>query len=69
MANIGEKFNIGKICPESGMYKLIEHGCGSGNAQRSENQKAIPLTKGEKFPPCKNCKGEISWELIEKAQR
>lgn len=64
MTNIGDTFKIGEICPESGIYKLREHGVGSGNAQRSEDQKEIPLAKGEKFPPCKDCKEEVVWELI-----
>ena len=64
MANIGDKFRIGEICPESGIYKLEEHGVGSGNAQIPENQKEIPLSKGEKFPPCRDCKEEVFWILI-----
>ena len=67
MAEIGDSFNIGEVCPESGLYHLKEHACGQGNAQRSGDQKKIPLTKGEKFPPCRNCEGEIRWELIRKA--
>ncbi len=64
MANIGDKFKIGEICTESGIYKLEEHSVGSGNAQRSEAQKEIPLSKGEKFPPCRDCKEEVLWVLI-----
>ncbi|MBD3273044.1 YjzC family protein [Candidatus Dependentiae bacterium] len=67
MANIGDKFNIGEICPESGVYKLREHDCGKGHAQRSEEQREIPLTKGEKFPPCKNCQAGVTWVLVKKA--
>jgi hypothetical protein len=69
MANIKNKFKIGEICPESGLYKLEEHGCGSGNAQKSKDQKIIPLTKGEKFPPCKNCSDQIRWILFEVAKK
>lgn len=55
------EFKIGEVCPESGIYRLKNY------QDVSEEQAEIPLTKGEKFPPCKNCKDEVIWVLVRKA--
>jgi hypothetical protein len=56
----GDTFEIGEICPESGVYRIKNHDC-------SEEQREIPLVKGKKFPPCKNCKGHVVWEFVRHA--
>jgi len=61
MTKVGDVFKIGQICPISGIYRL--QNC----ALASKKQHKIPLTKGEKFPPCRNCKEEISWEFVRSA--
>jgi len=66
MVKIGDTFRIGQVCQESGVYRLKNCMC-ADCACRSEEQRTIPLSKGEKFPPCKNCKADVVWELIQKA--
>ena len=61
MVKKGDRFNIEQVCPESGVYRLVQ------DEGRSEDQKEIPLTKGEKFPPCRNCTGKVTWEFVRKA--
>lgn len=51
-------FSPGEICPESGIYRLVH------NINVSHEQSEIPLTKGERFPPCRNCSEPVSWELV-----
>ena len=64
----GDKFKIGQICPESGIYKLKNCTCLTGDCDISEKQYTIPLVKGKTFPPCRNChSGAIEWEFVEKA--
>jgi len=67
MVKKGDTFNIGEVCPESGVYRLKN--CEKGTCfSRSEEQTTIPLSKGEKFPPCRNCKGTaVKWEFVQKA--
>lgn len=60
MAKVGDYFKIGEICPISGVYRLRNCEC-----DVSRQQEEIPLTKGKRFPPCKNCTKKVLWELIE----
>lgn len=57
-----KKHHIGEICPESGIYRLTNHD------DVSDQQAEIPLAKGNKFPPCRNCKSEVEWVLVRKAE-
>jgi len=66
MLERGDTFNIGEVCPESGVYRLKDT-CKQDPETKSEEQREIPLTKGEKFPPCKNCKGKVVWEFVRRA--
>ncbi len=66
MVKIGDTFRIGEICQESGIYRLKNCAC-KDCACRSEEQLTIPLAKNEKFPPCRNCTGDVVWEFIQKA--
>lgn len=47
-------YRTGQIWPESGVYRLTGHECAS-RAQRE-----IPLSKRERFPPCRGCDGAAS---------
>lgn len=67
MLKRGDIFQVGQICPESGVYRLKEKKCKRGCTLKSEDQREIPLTKGEKFPPCRNCSGVVEWEFVRKA--
>lgn len=46
-----DKFNTGQKNPESGLYYCT--GCGE----------IIPLSKGERFPPCTDC-GSATWMMV-----
>lgn len=61
----GDTFRIGQICPESGVYRIKgEEDCKCV----SEEQREIPLVKGKRFPPCKNCtRDTIVWEYVRRA--
>ena len=61
MLKRGDTFNIGEVCPESGVYRLKNDNC------KTEQQREIPLVKGKTFPPCKSCKGKIAWEFVRQA--
>jgi hypothetical protein len=57
-----KKHHIGEICPESGIYRLTHFEC------VSKKQAEIPMTKGHRFPPCRNCPVEVEWVLVRKAE-
>jgi hypothetical protein len=67
MINRGDTFHVGEVCPESGVYRLKKGTCKQDCKSASEEQREIPLTKGEKFPPCKNCIGTVLWEFVRHA--
>ncbi len=69
MDNKKNTFNIGEICPESGVYKIVNCECLiNGGCDISVEQYTIPLAKGNKFPPCRSCAGKsLKWELVQKA--
>ena len=48
-------YSTGEKCPASGLY---EHFC----KDKGENSR-IPLSKTEKFPPCRTC-GSVKWVLV-----
>lgn len=68
MIKAGDTFNIGEICPESGVYKIKSSSC-KPNTECciSKEQLTIPLVKGKRFPPCKGCHGTVVWEFVKKA--
>lgn len=59
-----KNYRPGEICPTSGLYRLVHH----HEQHVSDEQSLIPLTKGEKFPPCRNCTESIEWELVSEAK-
>ena len=68
MVKKGDTFKIGEVCQESGIYRLVSVCDISGKCEISDEQKTIPLAKGEKFPPCKSCSsGNVKWEFVKKA--
>jgi hypothetical protein len=69
MVKKGDTFKIGEICQESGVYRLKDCSCMiRGKCDISKEQYTIPLVKGKKFPPCRNCSGSsIKWEFVKKA--
>ncbi len=67
MLKRGDTFEIGEICPESGVYRLKGKSVEKDDGCDTEEQREIPLTKGERFPPCKNCKGKVQWEYVRRA--
>ena len=61
MLKRGDTFHIGQVCMESGVYRVKGCKC------VAESQREIPLVKEKTFPPCKGCKGTITWEFVRKA--
>jgi hypothetical protein len=61
MLKRGDTFNIGELCPESGIFRLKNDPC------VSEEQREIPLSKGHTFPPCRSCKNKVTWEFMRHA--
>jgi hypothetical protein len=46
----------GETCQESGVYRCSRH-----------HTQTIPLSKGERFPPCSDGRHGATWELVRRA--
>lgn len=47
----------GQVCQQSGVYKCTTH-----------TSNTIPLSQGERFPPCSHGNGHgATWQLVRKA--
>jgi hypothetical protein len=51
------RFRTGERAPMSGVYRLIGH----DEVERGE--RLIPLSKGDRFPPCRGCHEKAEWKL------
>lgn len=49
--------STGQTCEQSGLYR-------SDCKDRTE----IALSKGERFPPCSQCKRAVNWSLVRATQ-
>jgi hypothetical protein len=59
---LGTRFHTGQINPQSGVYRWDGNVNGSSFPQPGSNQREIPLSRGEKFPPCNSV--ACYWKLI-----
>ena len=50
----GDIYHTGATCPESAKYQYQT--CGT---------QKIPLSNGERFPPCGTCKTGVDWKNVE----
>jgi len=62
MANIGDRFKTCQEAPESGVYRWVR--CDTPGCSPTEEEREIPLSEGEHFPPCRSCGSAAVWELI-----
>ncbi len=54
------EFNTGEKAPSSGTYKFVRH-MENTSCQPTDDEKSIPLSSGETFPPCRHCKSGAVW--------
>lgn len=61
---IGETFHTGQKAPVSGVYAFVKHLDGSACLAVSHEERFIPLSKDETFPPHRKCGGKaVVWKL------
>lgn len=58
----GTTYKTGEKAPVTGSYRFVRH-TDSTTCSPTENERHIPLSKGETFPPCKSCKTGAYWTL------
>jgi hypothetical protein len=64
MVSIGERFQTGLFCKESGVYRFDGYFDGSANPSPTSEERVIPLAYAEKFPPIRSANKACWWKLI-----
>lgn len=54
------EFHTGEKTPSTGTYKFVKH-MENTACQPTKDERNIPLSAGETFPPCKHCKSAAVW--------
>lgn len=67
MASIGDTFRTCNEAPESGVYEFVRHVDPSVTCTPTAEEREIPLSSGEHFPPCRSCESAAIWRLKRKA--
>jgi hypothetical protein len=63
MTQIGETFTTGQTAPVSGTYEFVRH-IGPTSCTPTAEERQIPLSRGETFPPHRSCNKGVVWQLI-----
>ena len=63
MASIGDESHTGQTCQTSGVYRFVRH-MSSCRCTPTAEEREIPLSRGETFPPCRSTSTGVVWKLI-----
>ena len=64
---IGSRHRTGETCPVSGVYRFDGYLDGTSNPSPSADEREIPLSKEETFPPIRSTSKACWWKLVRKA--
>ena len=62
-AQIGDTFKTGQRAPVSGIYQYVRH-LTPTTCTPTVEEREIPLSAGEVFPPHRSCSAGVLWKLI-----
>jgi hypothetical protein len=57
-------YKTGEKAPVTGRYRFVRYTDGTTTPSPTADEKVIPLTKGETFPPINSSDKGALWELI-----
>ena len=63
MSKVGDRFKTGQVCDTSGSYVFDGYTDGSATPGPTQEERVIPLSKGETFPPVKSSQKACWWKL------
>lgn len=63
---IGARFKTGQTNPESGHYRFDGFVDGSSFPAPTAEERDIPLSRGETFPPIRSAEKGCWWKLVRK---
>jgi len=62
--SIGTRFRTGETCKESGVYEFDGYLDGTYSPAPTAEEKRIPLSSGETFPPIRSSEKACYWKLV-----
>ncbi len=63
---IGTRFRTGEVCAESGRYQFDGYLDGSRVPVPTAEEREIPLSRSEKFPPIRSSGKACWWKLVQR---
>jgi len=64
MAYIGQRFKTGETCETTGKYQFDGYTDGTYTPAPTAEEKIIPLSRGETFPPIRSANKAAWWKYI-----
>jgi hypothetical protein len=61
------EYVTGQKAPTSGVYEYVRHTDGPPYCTPTANERYIPLSAGETFPPHKSCEKGVIWRFYRPA--
>jgi YjzC-like protein len=62
---VGSDYHTGQKAPVSGRYEFVRHTSPDSSCHPTAGERSIPLSRGERFPPCRSCDSGAVWRLAE----
>lgn len=63
MAKVGDRFHTGQKCETKGSYVFDGYMDGSHSPQPTNEERVIPMTVGDSFPPIRSTNKSAWWKL------
>ena len=63
---IGTRFRTGEVCRESGRYRFDGYIDGTSSPPPTPEEREIPLSRGETFPPIRSSGKACYWKLMQR---
>jgi len=63
---IGSRFRTGQQCVESGRYRFDGYLDGTSSPPPRPEEREIPLSRGETFPPIRSTGKGCWWKLVQR---
>lgn len=63
MTSVGNRYKTGQTCETSGRYDFDGYVDGTWSPSPTPEERRIPLSKGETFPPVKSSNKAAWWKL------
>lgn len=61
------EYHTGELAPYSGSFKFLRHDfrflkrLRKASCSPKSNERKVPLSKGDPFPPCRHCNTNVIW--------